>query len=559
MKIFSTLKSFWSLLNQDRKSYFYVLAGAMGLLAMLESTAPLLIAAYFKPEMVAKVLGQSGAWLIRDGGVERVQHILPWVIALTFFLKTVFGFFVASRVNRFCFEFQADTGKRVLAAYLNMPFDRFRSIKSGDILRNVFSEPSQITFNISLPFLLFVAEIFVLIAMLLVAFYISPLTILTIMVVFALVISLSHVYTTKSIGKYSRARHDEDASRMLLVNNSILGFLDIRFGNSASLTCTDYYRHASLSAKAEAAQQTISSIPRYSLEVSLVILLLFIIIKDVTLTDSLYIATAFLAIGYRVLPTLTRLATALQLFNYGSLAISTLSDIIFSNQEVIDADLSLHVPTLQEIQLRSVLKSRPDTDKFLFSALDATFKKGFVYAIAGPSGIGKSTLLHVISGMIPTDNGKVTYVTDAGLIEDRKQFSRQIAYLDQSPYIAETRLSQNLLLTDKEMYSRPEVTLYLEKVGLNILANAIQRGEDPHLGRGGMHLSGGEKQRLSFVRALLQNKQLLLLDEPTAGLDKDAEQKFVALLDDVRHKYLTILISHKKEVIEYADEVINLI
>lgn len=558
MQTITSLKSFWSLLNKNRKRRFFVLAGGMSFLATLEAAAPLLIAAYFKPELLIRIISSGKDSILDIGNVRDLQHILPWIIVSIFLLKTIYGYFMASRVNYFCFELQANIGKRVLDAYLNMPFDRFRTINSGDILRNVFNEPSQITFNISLPYLLFVTEALVLVAMLLVALYISPIATIIIAIVFMVVILMTQLYTSSRISLYSKTRHEEDASRMLLVNNSILGFLDIRFGQAASLTCDEYHQHAKCSAVAEASQQTLSSIPRYSLELSLVVILLVAVASDMALVDSIHIATAFLAIGYRLLPTLNRLATALQLFKYGFPAINTLSKIISSSQNEEDFKLDFQNNELQKITLQSVIKNRPDTDLFLFSALSLSLEKGVVYAISGPSGIGKSTLLHIISGMLPTDSGNLVYKFERNLISERKQFSRYVAYLDQAPYVAETYLSKNLLISKYEMRTRREVIYYLKRIGLDSLSDAIIRGEDPLLGRGGIHLSGGEKQRFALVRALLQKKPLLLLDEPTAGLDRYSEQKFIELLKEVQGEYITILISHSKYVIDAADAVIEL-
>lgn len=557
MKANTSLRLFWSLLNQDRKTHFSVLVWGMAFLAMIEAVAPLLIAAYFKPEFLIKILDIGPKSISDIRIIESLQRMLPWIIVLIYFLKTGFGFFVLSRVNNFCFDFQAYIGKQVLAAYLNMPFDQFRSIKSGDILRNVFNEPSNITFNISLPFLLFVSESLVLVAMLLMGFYLSPAAIITITTVFALVVLMSNLYTSSLISIYSKTRHDEDASRMLLVNNSILGFLDIRFGQSASLTCDEYHRHAERSASAEAAQQTISSIPRYSLELSLVLLLLVVVASDIGLADSIHIATAFLAIGYRLLPTLNRLTTALQLFKYGFPAINSLSAIILAHP-VERSESNLQKNVLQGLTLQSVVKMRPDTDQPLFPAINVILKKGAIYSISGPSGVGKSTLLHIISGLLPADKGIVIYNTDTGPLTDRNQFSNFIAYLDQTPYLAEARVSQNLLLTDSELFSRSEVRYYLEMVGLYNIAKAIQSGKDPFLGRGGIHLSGGEKQRFCLVRALLQDRSILLLDEPTSGLDLESELKFMELLSGIRSRYITIVISHSDCVLDCSDEIIYL-
>lgn len=558
MEIATSLRLFWSLLNTVRRRKFFILVSAMVVLALLESSAPLLIAAYFKPELLGRVIAKFSVWGIEYSGVETLQNVLPFFIVVVFAVKTAFGFVLASLVNRYAFELQADIGARVLAAYLSMSFDKFRGRKSGEILRNVFTEPSQITFNVSIPVLSFVSEMCVLVTMLLVAFYISPITILVIGLVFSVVVYFSHRFTSSRIVAFSKTRHEEDAARMLLINNSILGFLDIRFGNASSLTVEDYHRHALNSAKAEAGQQTMSSIPRYSLELSLVVLLLVIVVSDVSLSDSLHIATAFLAIGYRLLPTLNRVTTSLQLFKYGYPAISSLYEIISIDQECLTPECSKPEASLEKIELLKIEKMRPNETLNLFAPLNLELRVGQVYAISGPSGVGKSTLLHIISGMLPADAGRVVYVTSGGCVDDRRRFAQHVAYLDQAPYIAETLLSRNLLLTPEVMFSNVDVIYYMEKVGLTSLVKAIRQGVDPVLGNAGIHLSGGEKQRFGLVRALLQNKQLLLLDEPTAGLDRDSEIAFIELLSEVKDRYLVVMISHSQNVINSADRVVDL-
>lgn len=285
--------------------------------------------------------------------------------------------------------------------------------------------------------------------------------------------------------------------------------------------------------------------------------MLAVIISGIQISDSLHIASAFLAIGYRLLPTLNRLTTALQLFKYGYPAISSLSRIVGINHEEF-SDSKLHIDKLQSVALQSVVKMRPDTDQSLFSPLNINLIKGVVYAISGPSGVGKSTLLHIISGMLPADNGAVIYNIESASVSDRRRFFNYIAYLDQSPYVAEARVSQNLLISDSELLSRSEVVHYLNKVGLHNISEAIQLGKDPLLGRGGIHLSGGEKLRFCLVRALLQKKPLLLLDEPTAGLDIEAEIKFIDLLKEVKLDHIVVLISHSNYVLKNVDAVISL-
>ena len=74
----------------------------------------------------------------------------------------------------------------------------------------------------------------------------------------------------------------------------------------------------------------------------------------------------------------------------------------------------------------------------------------------------------------------------------------------------------------------------------------------------GLRLSGGERQRISLARALYNNPQVLILDEPTTGLDKVSEEEFISSLKKLKGTINIIIISHKKEVVEFCDKVYTL-
>jgi len=147
------------------------------------------------------------------------------------------------------------------------------------------------------------------------------------------------------------------------------------------------------------------------------------------------------------------------------------------------------------------------------------------YALLGPNGSGKSTLLKLLAGQI---------VSDAGALKMTGLTKNDIAYLPQTAYAFDLSVLKNVLLPlGRDAAAKNAAMLALERVGLTELAS-----------RRASRLSGGERQRLALARVLAVPHKLLLLDEPTASVDIEAEERIeTALLDYCAETGCTLLVS----------------
>ncbi|KAB7691090.1 heme ABC transporter ATP-binding protein/permease CydC [Plesiomonas shigelloides] len=173
-------------------------------------------------------------------------------------------------------------------------------------------------------------------------------------------------------------------------------------------------------------------------------------------------------------------------------------------------------------------------------------------ALLGKTGCGKSTLLNLLTRAYDPQHGSIALGdTDIRLLPE-SQLRQAISVVSQRVHIFSATLRQNLLLGDPRA-SDAHLSDVLRDVGLDTLLDG--EGLDMWLGDGGRPLSGGEQRRLGIARALLHNAPLMLLDEPTEGLDADTEHKILALLETHSRSKSVIAVTHRLSGLDQYDRI----
>jgi ATP-binding cassette, subfamily C, bacterial CydD len=196
----------------------------------------------------------------------------------------------------------------------------------------------------------------------------------------------------------------------------------------------------------------------------------------------------------------------------------------------------------------------------LFDGLELQVSAGEKLVVAGPSGVGKSTLLALIGGFIQPDDGEILLErTRVGALT-RAQLSRVRGYLGQQPFFFPGSIRDNILLGADADADEAALGRATALAGLGPLLHALPGGLDTPLGPDGLGLSGGQARRVALARVLLRPRPLLLLDEPTASLDGATEQQFWADLDRAlaRQPMTVICASHSAQARGWADRVLQL-
>ena len=175
-------------------------------------------------------------------------------------------------------------------------------------------------------------------------------------------------------------------------------------------------------------------------------------------------------------------------------------------------------------------------------------------AIVGTSGAGKTTLIRAILGFITPQAGEVL-INGRNLqnLTKRSWFSH-IAYVGQNPHIFQATIGENIALAKRASLEEIKQAAKLAKAHDFIMQ--LPQEYETRIGDGGQSLSGGQKRRLALARAFLQDVPLVILDEPTAGIDVKTEMELEESLDALGTNRTLLFIAHKLKLAQKADKIV---
>ena len=205
-----------------------------------------------------------------------------------------------------------------------------------------------------------------------------------------------------------------------------------------------------------------------------------------------------------------------------------------------------------DIEFDDVSFKYPDGDEYILEHFNLKIPHGSNIAIVGQTGAGKSTLVNLVCRFYEPTSGRV--LIDGKDARERSQLwlHSSIGYVLQTPHLFSGTVRENLL------YGNPNATdedimKALRLVSAEGVVEKLEKGLDSDVGEGGDMLSTGEKQLLSFVRAILADPAILVLDEATASVDTLTEKKIQSAISEIIKGRTTLMIAHRLSTVRDAD------
>lgn len=209
--------------------------------------------------------------------------------------------------------------------------------------------------------------------------------------------------------------------------------------------------------------------------------------------------------------------------------------------------------SFKELKINQLTFKYQDGNRNVVKHISMDIHPGEKIALLGPSGTGKSTFLKLVVGDLTPTDGEVL-INGQNILNLQSIRSSLFGILDQQPYLFDTTVMNNVRLGNTNA-SDQQVKDALAAVGLKDLIESLPDKYDTEVQEAGKRFSGGERQRLSLARILLQDAPIIILDEPTVSLDPITEKKLLDKVFELLHDKTIIWVTHHLAGITHVDQV----
>ncbi len=225
-------------------------------------------------------------------------------------------------------------------------------------------------------------------------------------------------------------------------------------------------------------------------------------------------------------------------------------DVLNTSDEIENGKIRKDI--VGNIRFENVHFKYDENSRYVLRGINMDIASGSIVGIVGENGVGKSTLLRLISKLCIPSKGKIM-IDGIDIKEFDTQFLwKQIGIMTQDTYLPRGKIKEILGITNNlEMADKVFKELRLE-------IDKFPAGLESEIGENALSISGGEAQKLAFIRMILQNKKIFILDEPTAALDLESEELMLKVICKYMKGKTCLIITHRPKLLDICNHIIEI-
>jgi len=478
-----------------------------------------------------------------------------------FFIKNITLALILYYQNSYVNSVTANLSSGLYEIYLKQDFLFHKINNSSKLIRNINVEIATFISLLN-SILKLISESFFLLGVLILLCFIDFKATFFILTFIIFLLIIYNFFTKKVLKKIGEIRHKSTATAIQNLQESFGSIKEIKIGFFEDLFIKSNKKIILEITKATQIFNTITQLPRLVSEFLIVLIFSIIVIFYFNNTNDykqLLVYIGFYSIVViKTAPCFLRIFSSIQQIHFSRSVLNTLVDQ-FNLKKNINEDLykPKKLFTIQNnIILKNISFKYLNSEYAALNNVSLEIEKGQFVGVLGPSGSGKSTLMDIILGLIKPDIGDILF-DNVNINDLKKLYFIKIGYVPQLTYLTDDTLANNIALGQKEL-NYEKINEVIKMANLHELVNKLPKKLESFVGERGEQISVGERQRVGIARALYNDPELLLLDEPTSSLDHASEIKIMETINSLRKKKTVIFITHKNTLVENFDQIIHI-
>jgi len=341
-----------------------------------------------------------------------------------------------------------------------------------------------------------------------------------------------------------------------LIMNAINNLIEIRVLNKRFFFKNNFSKVYNKKKNVIVSYAVISQSPRYVLEfiifIGMILLFSFKYFADNDIEALIASMTLFLVSSLRLMPSINKLIVNTQNLKYFSKSVESINN--FLKNEVSNSKVKEPLEFNNEISFKKVCFNYTNQD--LLKNISFKIRKNDFIGIIGPSGSGESTILKLLMGVIKPDKGEI--------LVDGKNFKIEnsyinIGYVGQRVNLIRGTLTQNIAFGyEEDEIDKEKLDFAVDTAQLRPLVDSFNEGLNKIVIDNGLNFSGGQIQRIGIARALYNNPEILVFDEPTSAIDNKLKESFLRDIHNISKTKTIIMVTHNKLDLKDCNKIIEL-
>ena len=372
---------------------------------------------------------------------------------------------------------------------------------------------------------------------------------------------LFYSYFRQRLSTYGKQRESIDETLAKNILESFQSVKEIKLNNCSAYFDNIHKQNNARRTQIIRNQFVLGQLPRLFLEVVAVMgLSLFIITllwQGEDTAQMVSILTLFVAGSFRMIPSLNRVLNGVQNMRYLNASIDVL------HKEFSSLKRKNSISSTKKERLKLNVKIRFDNISFgytektkILDGINLDIPVGNTIGIIGESGVGKTTFLDVIIGLLPSQSGHFFIDDHEVTSENIIQWQKNIGYVSQLITLTDDTIKKNIAFgIEDDQIDDNKMSTCISKAQLKDFIEVQEKGLETIVGERGIKLSGGQRQRIGIARALYHDPEVLIFDEATSALDQTTEVNFMSAIEQFKGDKTIIIVTHRLSTLRFCDSI----